>query len=216
MCSLGRGWQVLRGEQRLASLIRRAQLDCSGCPPETRPACLSAQPDVPPLTGAWFIIQLTDLMRSSHLWLIMRWYDLKFSWISVTWYILLRVNKYILASKKHILNYCCVYYMISLSFPSVCLCTNSIQSISFYPVPFFVLLFFVVSWISSVFILLYSNASVFPSQSVTSLHSSVAASQSCYRSSSSSVWHPPLTDISIVMLTVSFCFPHSLPSAFTP
>ncbi len=77
ICSLGRGWQVLRGEQWLDSLIRRAQLDFSGCPPETRPACLSAQPDVPPLTGAWFIIQLTDLMGSSHLWLTMRWYDLK-------------------------------------------------------------------------------------------------------------------------------------------
>lgn len=31
-------------------------------------------------------------------------------------------GKYIFASKKHVLNYCCVYFMISLSFPSVYLC----------------------------------------------------------------------------------------------
>ncbi len=62
---------------------------------------------------------------------------MSFSWISVSCYILLRVNKYILASKKHILSYCCVYFMISLSFPSVYLClylqypVNLILSVSF-------------------------------------------------------------------------------------
>ncbi len=143
---------------------------------------------------------------------------MSFSWISVSCYILLRVNKYILASKKHILSYCCVYFMISLSFPSVYLClylqypVNLILSVSFLCV--IVLCCFLdlvglhpslLKPISLSLSVCHFSALVCRCLPVLLLIFLFLCETPCTYS----------TDISIVMLTVSFGFPHSLPSAFT-
>lgn len=84
-----------------------------------------------------------------------------FQYISFCW--IIKMNKYILASKK---TFSCVFHDFLLIPFSLSLC---IYSISLYPFAFFELLFFVVLDLVCLhppLPLLYSNTSVFPSQYV--------------------------------------------------